>query len=45
VLISALETSARATLSKRKRPEFDPSGRLLVVNGRALPDNRYQEQQ
>jgi deoxyhypusine synthase len=44
ILITALETSARETLGKRKRPEFDPSGRLLVVNGRALPDNRYQEQ-
>jgi len=44
MLITALETSARETLGKRKRPEFDPSGRLLVVNGRALPDNRYQEQ-
>jgi deoxyhypusine synthase len=44
LLIAALETSARGTLAKRKRPEFDPSGRLLVVNGRPLPDNRYQEQ-
>jgi deoxyhypusine synthase len=44
ILITALETSARGTLGKRKRPDFDPSGRLLVVNGRALPDNRYQEQ-
>jgi deoxyhypusine synthase len=44
VLVTALETSARDMLGKRKRPEFDPSGRLLVVNGRALPDNRYQEQ-
>ena len=30
-------------LAKRKRPEFDPSGRLLVVNGQPLADNRYQE--
>jgi deoxyhypusine synthase len=44
MLVTALETSAREALGKRKRPEFDPSGRLLVVNGRALPDNRYQEQ-
>jgi len=44
LLITALETSVKDTAAKRKRPEFDPSGRLLVVNGQALPDNRYQEQ-
>ena len=44
MLVTALETTVRDTLAKRKRPEFDPSGRLLVVNGQALPDNRYQEQ-
>ncbi len=29
--------------NKRKRPEFDPSGRVLVMNGQPLADNRYQE--
>src|SRR5438105_1359089 len=43
ILISALEHTARDLVAKRKRPEFDPSGRLLVVNGQPLPDNRYQE--
>jgi hypothetical protein len=43
LLVSALETTARDTLAKRKRPEFDPSGRLLVVNGQPLADNHYQE--
>jgi deoxyhypusine synthase len=43
IIVSALETSARETLDKRKRPEFDPSGRLLVMNGQPLADNRYQE--
>jgi deoxyhypusine synthase len=43
VLITALETTARDTLARRKRLEFDPSGRLLVVNGQPLADNRYQE--
>ncbi|HUL73900.1 MAG TPA: deoxyhypusine synthase family protein [Vicinamibacterales bacterium] len=43
MLVSALETTVRDTLAKRKRPEFDPSGRLLVVNGQPLADNRYQE--
>jgi deoxyhypusine synthase len=43
ILLSALETSAARTAQKRKRPEFDPSGRLLVMNGKPLADNRYQE--
>jgi deoxyhypusine synthase len=43
ILVTALETTARETLGKRKRPEFDPSGRLLIVNGQPLADNRYQE--
>ena len=42
-LVSALETTARDALAKRKRPEFDPSGRLLVMNGQPLADNRFQE--
>ena len=33
----------REAAGKRKRPEFDPSGRLLVMNGQPLADNRYQE--
>lgn len=43
MLVSAMEHSARELSAKRKKPEFDPSGRLLVVNGRTLPDGRYQE--
>jgi deoxyhypusine synthase len=43
LLVTALETTSRDLLGRRKRPEFDPSGRLLVLNGQALPDNRYQE--
>lgn len=43
LLATALESSAKDLLAKRKRPEFDPSGRLLVMNGQPLPDNRYQE--
>ena len=44
LLITALETTSREALAKRKRPEFDASGRLLVVNGQPLPDNRYQQE-
>jgi deoxyhypusine synthase len=43
ILVTALESTVRDTLAKRKRPEFDPSGRQLVVNGQALPENKYQE--
>jgi deoxyhypusine synthase len=43
LLVTALETSVREAVAKRKKPEFDPSGRVLVVNGQALPDGRYQE--
>ncbi len=43
LLLSALESSARQALARRKRPEFDPSARVLVVNGGPLADNRFQE--
>jgi deoxyhypusine synthase len=43
MLVTALETTAKEIAAKRKRPEFDPSGRLLVVNGHTLADNHYQE--
>ena len=43
LLITALATTAKGLAAKRKRPEFDVSGRLLVMNGKPLPDNHYQE--
>ena len=43
LLATALETGARDLLPKRKRPDFDPSGRLLGLNGQSLADNRYEE--
>jgi deoxyhypusine synthase len=43
IIVTALDSTARELAAKRKRPEFDPSGRQLVVNGQALPENRYQE--
>jgi deoxyhypusine synthase len=43
LLVSALETTAGDALEKRKRPEFDPSGRIMIMNGHPLADNRYQE--
>jgi deoxyhypusine synthase len=44
ILITALESTARDVADKRKRPDFDPSGRLLVMNGQPMADNRYQQE-
>ena len=38
-----IETTGRAAADKRKRPEFDPSGRVMVMNGQPLADGKYQE--
>jgi deoxyhypusine synthase len=43
ILLTALETSAAKAARKRKRPQFDPSGRVLVMNGKPLADNHFQE--
>ena len=43
LIVTALDTTSREAAAKRKKPEFDPSGRLMVMNGHTLADNRYQE--
>ena len=43
LLATALDSAAKDAAAKRKRLDFDPSGRVLVVNGQPLADNRYQE--
>jgi deoxyhypusine synthase len=43
LLVSALESTSHELGARRRRPEFDPSGRVLVMNGQPLADNRYQE--
>jgi deoxyhypusine synthase len=43
LLTTALESTAKDALGRRKRPEFDVSGRVLVMNGQPLQDNKYQE--
>jgi deoxyhypusine synthase len=43
LLSTALDTTAREIAARRKRPEFDPSQRVLVMNGHPLPEFRYQE--
>jgi hypothetical protein len=43
ILVSALETTSHDSAQRRKRVEFDPSGRILVMNGQPLADNKFQE--
>ena len=43
LLITALEQSAKDILPRRKRPDFDPSGRRLRLHGHELPSDRYLE--
>jgi len=43
LLATALDSTAKDGVAKRKRLDFDPSGRVLIVNGQPLADNRYQE--
>jgi len=43
LLVSALASSCDERLRTRQRPTFDASGRVLVVDGRPLPDARYEE--
>jgi deoxyhypusine synthase len=43
LLVSALETTARKTLARRKRLTFEVSGQQLSINGRELQQNRFQE--
>ncbi len=43
LLVSALAGTCAERVAKRRRPTFDPSGRILCVDGRPLPDARYEE--
>jgi deoxyhypusine synthase len=43
LLVSALASCCGERLRTRPRPDFDPSGRVLSVDGRPLPDARYEE--
>jgi deoxyhypusine synthase len=43
LLVAALATTCEERLRSRARPTFDPSGRVLVVDGCPLPDSRYEE--
>jgi len=41
LLLTALESTGPDITRKRKKPEFDLSGRVLVMNGAPLGDNRF----
>jgi deoxyhypusine synthase len=43
LLVTALESTCHEAAQRRKRPEFDPSGRVLVMNGHPLADNKFLE--
>lgn len=43
ILLAALETSGRDLVPRRKAPEFDPTGPVLVMNGHPLAENKFQE--
>jgi deoxyhypusine synthase len=43
LLVSALASTCGERLRTRRRPTFDPSGRVLIVDGTPLPEERYEE--
>ena len=43
LLVSALESTSRRALARRRRPAFDASGSRLTMHGRELPEHRFQE--
>ena len=45
ILVSALESSARATLAARKPLRFELSGPTIAVDGRPLPPARFEARQ
>ena len=42
LLVSALESSAQEVLASRRRLQFDLSGPVMAVDGRAFPPSRYE---
>ena len=43
MIVTALDSTSREAAAKRKKPEFDPSGKALVMNGQPLAEGRFQE--
>jgi deoxyhypusine synthase len=42
ILTTALATTSAAKAVRRDRPDFDPSGRIMAVDGRPLPESRFE---
>jgi deoxyhypusine synthase len=42
-LVTALASTSRDRLTRRSRPAFDPAGRIMTVDGRPLPDSRFED--
>jgi deoxyhypusine synthase len=42
LLVTALTTTSAGRAAARRRPQFDPGGRVMSVDGRPLPDGRYE---
>src|SRR5262249_27523396 len=43
ILAAALATSAGKLVSKRKKPVFDMSQRVMTIDGKAVPSERFEE--
>jgi deoxyhypusine synthase len=43
LLVTALSATAGRSLAARQAPVFDLAGRVMLVDGVALPDNRFEE--
>jgi hypothetical protein len=43
LLVSALESTSHEMVQRRKKPEFDPSERVMLMNGEPLGDNKFLE--
>jgi deoxyhypusine synthase len=42
LLVTALTTTSAERARQRRRPQFDPAGRVMSIDGRLLPDGRYE---
>jgi deoxyhypusine synthase len=42
LLVTALTTTSAGRARARRRPQFDPGSRVMTIDGRPLPDGRYE---
>ncbi|HSL20688.1 MAG TPA: deoxyhypusine synthase family protein [Vicinamibacterales bacterium] len=45
LLVSALASTAADLVARRRHITFDPGGRIMKIDGRPLPDSRYEARQ